>query len=146
MRMTTPLPLLMMMVLALASCAKQSAKEEPAAGEPLPLQVPPMEAPAQASSPMSDLRPVPRQAGSVLINSGTLPLAHLFDQGGQVRIVNATTKQTLLTTGVDAGSIISVSDSGILVARQRRLTTRLDPRQRYEIWWDVGRGAAGAGP
>jgi FtsP/CotA-like multicopper oxidase with cupredoxin domain len=88
---------------------------------------------------MSNLKPLPAQTDSVLINSGPLPLVHLFDQGGRIRILNATTKQTLLDANVPAGSIISVSDSGILVGRQRRLTTSLNPRHRYEIWWDVAK-------
>ena len=134
---TTPL-LLLLLLGVMPSCAKRTVTEGPTTVEPSPMQVPVTEGPGR-SSPMSELRPVPRQADSVLINAGTLPLVHLFDQGGQVRVVNGTTKQTVLTTGVDAGSIISVSDSGILVGRQRRLTTRLDPRQRYEIWWDLGR-------
>ena len=72
-------------------------------------------------------------------NAGPLPLVHLFDQGGPIRILNVTTKQTLLDTIVPPGSIISVTDSGILIGRTRRLTTRLDPKHRYELWWDVAK-------
>lgn len=122
-------------LLLLASCARSSKTEEITATEPVPLQMPAREAPVH--SPMSDLKPVPQQASSVLVNAGSLPLVHLFDQGGRVRVLNATTKRTLLSGTVAPGSIISVSESGILIARQRRLTTPLDPKHRYEIWWDV---------
>jgi hypothetical protein len=128
---STPLLLFILMV---ASCDKRSATDETT--DPSPLRLPQRN--GAASSPMSNLKPLPAQPESVLINAGTLPLAHLCEQGGPVRIVNATTKRTLLSTSVDAGSIISVSESGILIARQRRLTTSLDPKHRYEIWWDMG--------
>src|SRR5687767_8000145 len=123
----------------LASCAKRATSEYTASPppEPTPLQFPPRNAPPQ--SPMSDLKPLPAQSKSILINAGPLPLIHLFDQGGPIRILNTTTKQTLLDTTVPAGSIISVTDSGILIARTRRLTTALNPQHRYEIWWNVAK-------
>lgn len=135
------IPLLFLIALTtLASCAKRATSEDAASPppEPTPLHFPPRNAPAQ--SPMSDLKPLPNQSESVLINAGPLPLIHLFDQGGPIRILNVTTKQTLLDTTVPPGSIISVTDSGILIGRTRRLTTRLDPKHRYELWWDVARG------
>jgi hypothetical protein len=124
------LPLL---CLLLASCAKDArTADAPAAGHsPLP----PAARDAQPSPPLSrlDLLPPPP---SVLINAGSLPLVQLFDQGGRVRILNVTAKQTLLAAQVPPHSIISVTDSGILIAHQRKLTTPLNPAHRFEIWWD----------
>ena len=117
--------LLLLLALAAASCARQTPTGNRGSDA------------APPHAPLSALRPVPQQADSVMINAGTLPLVHLFDQGGRVRVVDETTKRTLLSASVPAGSIISISESGILIARERRLTTSLDPAHRYEIWWDT---------
>ena len=125
---------LILLCLLPASCAKRAETADTSTAEPKALTFPSGTTPP--GSPQIRLEPLPPAQPSILINAGALPLVQLFDQGGRVRILDVTTKQTLLSANVPPHSIISVNESGILIARQRRLTTPLNPTHRFEIWWD----------
>src|SRR5207249_610729 len=67
-------------------------------------------------------RPVIKENSPVLVATGTLPLLHLFDAAGSVRVLDATSRIALAEVAVVPGTIVSVSaDAGVIFGREKVL-------------------------
>lgn len=90
------------------------------------------------TSPFKQRPKLAQQNPSTLLAAGTLPLVYVFENGGNLRIRNASTRQVLLQTQAPAGSLVSVSAiGGVMVGREKLLRGPLPVEDRYEIWWDA---------
>ena len=115
------------------ACGKRQAAPEP---ERRPVS----ESEAIEESPFRYRAPAPvRQNPDTLLTSGKLPLAHLLETGGAIRVVNATANQILLTQTVPPRTLIGVSASGVLVGGKKVLAGPLAAEQEYQIWLDARR-------
>lgn len=116
-----------------AGCARKSAPP------PSPIAV--------EESPLKIFRPAPVINPSTLLDAGLPPLVYLCDGGGAIRIVNATTRQTVLRTTVEPRTIISVDPkAGILVGGEKLARGPLPQGHRFEIWLDPQPPQSGGNP
>jgi hypothetical protein len=83
-------------------------------------------------------KPVIKENAPTLVAAGPLPLLHLFESGGSIRVLDATSQRALAAVTIAPGTIVSVSpEGGVIVGREKILSQRLAADHRYEIWWEA---------
>jgi hypothetical protein len=84
-----------------------------------------------------DERPLRVQQASVAVVEGPSPLAHIFDIGGPVRVVDLTSNIRLLSTDVPARTLVRVDDrNGVTVGLENLVPGPLPAGHRYGIFVD----------
>ena len=84
-----------------------------------------------------DEQPTGVKQESVAVAQGPTPLAHLFDIGGPVRIVDMTTKSQLVAATVPDRTIVRVDDrNGVTIGKNNLLPGPLPPGRTYGIYLD----------
>ena len=73
---------------------------------------------------------------TTLLAGGDLPLVYQFGMGGRVKLYDATARTQLWSATVEPDSIIVVDAGGVVVRGIRVLPGQLDPRRRYELWYE----------
>jgi hypothetical protein len=122
----------------LPGCARSKAPQATEDSTPVAASEVSEEQQAMEANPLLYRPPAPVERDpETLVATGSLPLAHLFDAGGSIRIVNATKKVVVHRQTVPPGTVLGLSRSGLVIGRQRVLSGPLPEEDRYEIWWDV---------
>jgi hypothetical protein len=114
----------MLVLLLMPGCAAK--KPAPAATRPA----------ADLSELFRARRIVPQPPAATLLVDGNLPLVYQFGLGGPVKLYDATDRSQIWSATVPPDSILLVNTTGVLVKGVRALPRPLDPRHRYELWYE----------
>jgi hypothetical protein len=87
-------------------------------------------------------RVMPPPPARTLLVEGTLPLVYHFVQGGPLRLADAVEHGTLWSGTVPPDVMIMIDGTGVRLGGQRLATLPLDPRRRYELWFEPPQGTA----
>ncbi len=101
--------------------------------------------PAPATRPAAELaeilrvrRLAPQPIPTTLLAEGQLPLIYQFGMGGPVKVYDATQREQVWSGVIEPDTIIVVDNGGVMVRGKRVFYLRLDPRRRYELWYEPG--------
>jgi hypothetical protein len=81
--------------------------------------------------------PTPQIPGSTRLKEGTAPMSYALAAGGNIRIVDKTSRQLLAKKTVNPQTIIRIDQSdGVYAGREQLVKGPLNKGHRFEIWLD----------
>ena len=125
------------LLLCALAVAVGGCKSAPAKRQPTPL---PPELDTGEAAPLRFRERTPTTFPSTLLAAGPAPLVFLFEGGGDIRVVDAGSRQILARATAPPRALISIDEmAGITVAGQKVVPGPLPRGRSYELWWDSRR-------